>query len=131
MLKYGLLLGFALVLVGCGAPSTDDPAAMAEYMVKMFDTGDAMGAYSYYADNHWDEKLKRPLNDQEKASAVEKFNKAFEESGLKDTRCIFKGAKSEEKDKVKISYEFRRLGGAKTIQTGTMVKQKDRWWFSD
>ena len=131
MLKYGLLLGFALILVGCGSPSTDDPGAMAEYMVKKLDTGDPVGAYTYFAANHWDEKLKRPLTDAEQASAVEKFSKAHAESGLKDARCIYKGAKSEEKDKVKISYEFRRLGGTKTIQTGIMVKQKDRWWFSE
>ncbi len=131
MLKYGLLVGFALVVAGCGAPATDDPAAMAEYMVKMLNTGEAVNAYTYYAGNHWDTAKKRPLNDEEQARAVEKFTKAHAESGLKDARCIFKGATSEGKDKVKISYEYSRLGGAKKIQTGTMVKQQDRWWFAD
>jgi len=131
MLKYGLLLGFALVLVGCGAPSTDDPAAMAEYMVKMLDSGKAADAYGYYVDNHWDAAKKRPMSDGEKAKAIEKFNQAYSEGGLKDSRCVFKGAKSEDKDRIRISYEFRRVGSTKKIQTGVMVRQNDRWWFSD
>jgi hypothetical protein len=131
MLKYGLLLGFALVVAGCGTPSTDDPAAMAEYMVRLLDRGKVAAAYGYYVNNHWDAAKKRVMSDGEKAKAVEKFSKAYNESGLKDCRCVFKGAKSEEKDKIKISYEFRRAGSAKKIHTGIMVKQNDRWWFSD
>jgi hypothetical protein len=132
MLKHlwpALLILF--VAAGCGAPGTDDPASMAEYMVQMLDKGDAVDAYNYYVGNHWDAKKKRPLNDEEKARAAEKFTKAHDESGLKDARCIFKGAKAQGKDKVKISYEFRPLGGNKRIQTGLMVKRQNRWWFSD
>jgi hypothetical protein len=125
MLKYGLLLGFALVLVGCGGPSTDDPAAMAKHVVSLVNDKQYDAAAGYFADNFWDDG---PLTGEKRDGLAREIRGEFEREG-KGTLVFKEISYRKGPDRAEAELDIIRPEGRRSGGDWDMVKKEGRWWF--